>query len=281
MSWTDITTIKKHLADIDRVVTEFRDVPVTVGSDGSGQLPHRGILSGTVAIKRIAALAPDTETSVALTGEGWTNLAHSQLMPGEIVVSGDSSLTTVYLADVDYVADFAEGRIRRISGGAIPDSSTVTVSYRRYTLLTESVDYTVNLSGGTFSRVSGGDLNPDVTVYADYEVSAGCAVDDLAETAIAEAEDKIAARLKSDYSTASTDQGLVTGATELSLAIICRALAARAVTDSVPGAEGRGKIWLELAARYEQAATVTLRPFVESFPVQPGSKKSNASWEWV
>ena len=67
--------------------------------------------------------------------------------------------------------------------------------------------------------------SPDgAAVLVDYTVTAGCVEDDLVDQAITEAEDIILRSLAEEYNASSTNQGLKTGATELALSIICRAL---------------------------------------------------------
>jgi len=280
MAWTDSATVKKHLVDVDRVVTEYRDVPVKIGSDGTGYLSHKGMVSGSVAVKKRSTLTPSTQT-VTLNGENWSSLTYTNLVPGEVVVAANSGLATIYQLDSDYAIDFAGGKIRRIAGGTISDGATVTIYYQRYTLLMLDTDYTVSYTGGSISKVSGGGLNADTTVWVDYDLSSGSVVDDLIGDAIVEAEDKILARLKSAYSASSTDTGLKSGATELALAIVCRGMVARALSDGYPCAEGRSKNWMALANNYEQSAIVTLKPFVDTGAITAATKKANGSWGWV
>ena len=281
MGWTDSDTVKKHLIDLDRHPTQYKDVPVAINDSGFGQLPHRGIESDTDVVKRIAAVEPTGQSGVTLTDEIWADLTYDKIIPNQMVVADDDGLQQIYLADVDYVVDWTDGKVRRISGGAISNGAVVQVYYQRYQALIRNTDYTIDIATGEISVKSGGSLEPNSTVHVDYQLSAASGVDNLVSEAITEAEDKILSRIKDEYDATSTDQGLITGATELTLAIICRSLATRALSDGSPSAEGRARAWRELAAQCQTDALVTLRPFLDNPAMRPGDKKSNTSWEWM
>lgn len=280
MSWTDSTSVKKHLIDLDQVVTDFRDVKVQFDGNGDAQLPHRGIVTASESVKRLTAVEPTGESGVTLTDELWADLTYDNLVPNQMVAAEDDGIQTVYQEGVDFIADWADGKIRRTSGGSISNGASVQVYYQRYELLTKSVDYTIDYATGELTVKVAGSLEPDSTVWVDYRLSAASGVDDLIAQAISQAEDKILTRLKDDYDGSSSDQGLITGATELTLSILCRALASRSVSDGGTSAEGRARAWRELAAAYQNDAWHTLRPLMKIPVMNSGVKKTNQSWEW-
>jgi len=278
MAWTDSDTVKMHLLNVDRPSLAIRDVPVKLDSTGKGQTPHIGITFESEVVKRVATGAPVGPESVALVGTNWIDLAESKLVPGRLVAAADWKLATVYDEDSDYVVDSADGKIRRISGGLIADGATVKVFYQPYEVLERGTDYEFNCATGVISPPTGGSLEADTILYLDYDLDGGAGADLLIPQAIIEAENKILSRLKEGYGTSSTDQGLITGATECALAIVCRGLAAQALADGHPAAEGRAKLWLTLASSYETSAAATLRPFLASPMLNPGGKQANLSW---
>ena len=280
MSWTDSTTIKKHLFDIDKLPTQYTDVELKLDAGGEGSLPHKGIVSGSEKIKQILSMTPTKQSSVTLNGETWMQLSYDNLVPNEIAVSDDDDLSTIYQLDKDYAFDPENGKVRRIAGGGISDGYSVTINYLRYAVKVKNTDYTINYETGTLSVKTDGSLEPETTILADYQVSVESGVDQLISEAITEAEDKILANLKSEYDGGSSDQGIKTGATELTLAIICRGLASRALLDGMTSAEHRSRGWRDLAEQYELAAWRTLRPFLKSPMPVKGAKKTNQSWEW-
>lgn len=281
MGWTDTDTVKKHLVNLDLCPTVYNDVAAYISATGTAQLPHRGIVSLSEKVKRMLQLEPTAQASVTLNGETWVQLSYSDLVPEEIVIGSDDGLGTVYQRDLDYAFDPENGKVRRIDGGAISDGADVQLYYLRYEVMTKGSDYSIDYSTGVLTRLPGGDLEPETTVWVDYQLSAASGADQLIDEAITEAEDKILARLKDDYNEESTDQGLVTGATELTLAVVCRGMAANALADGVTAAEGRARGWRDLSEHFERSAWLTLRPFLSMPVLKSGDKKSNQSWEWA
>ncbi len=280
MSWTDKETVMAHLLALERKPTTVTDEAAKVSAEGKATLNHKGLVNGSETVKIELQLEPCYQANVALNDETWTSLSHAELMPGEVVVATDSGLETVYQTDKDYCFDAKTGKLRRIAGGGIGNGEAVQVYYRRYQPLVKDIDYSIDYAAGSLTRIPGGAMKLDTTVFVDYELTAAASVEALAEEAVTEAEDKIVRRLKSDYTAESTDQGLVTGATELTLAILCRSLAAQALADGLTSAEGRSRGWRELADKYETAAWITLRPFLTQPALAGSVKKANSNWEW-
>ncbi len=281
MAWTDSDTVKKFLPGLTGGAAQFKDVAVTLDMAGSGSLPHTGILSGSEVVKRHASGGIDGPEAVALPAETWIALPDAALVSGELVVGDGWQLTTVYEEGRDFLVNAAEGKIRRIDGGGISAGATVQVWYQKYEVMVNDIDYTINYSNGTIALTSGSEIPAGATLKVDYELNAASSVEDLIPEAITQAEDKILRRLKSDYTTSSTDQGLITGATELTLAIICRSLSVRALGDGLSAAQSRGKSWLDLASQFERSASRTLKPFMTVPAIARGGVQGNFSWEWA
>ncbi len=281
MSWTDSNSIQNHLIDLEQIITDFKDIPIRLDQNGEGQLPHNKIVTGSDKVKQLASVEPTGQASVTLNSEVWEQLTYDTLIPNQMVVADDDGLQNVYLEGIDFVVNYADGKLRRISGGSISDGGNVQIYYQRYSSLTRNVDYTIDYDSGEVAVKAGGSLEADTLTFVDYQISASSGVDNLISQAITEAEDKILTRVKDDYDGSSTDQGLISGATELSLSILCRALASRALSDGRTSAEGRARAWRELASAYETTAWITLRPFMKIPAVKSGNKKANQSWEWI
>ncbi|MDP8239253.1 MAG: hypothetical protein P9X24_09190 [Candidatus Hatepunaea meridiana] len=280
MSWTDSTTIKKHLFDLDRLPTEYKDVSVELSASSKGTLPHKGLVSSSEVVKRLLTMTPTEQSGVTLNGETWVALSYDKLVPDNIVVAADKGLETVYQLDKDFAFNSVEGKVRRINGGSIGDGAALEVYYLRYQVFTKNIDYMIDYDNGEISVVAGGSLEPETTVLIDYQITADSGADQLIAEAITEAEDKILSILKDEYNASSTDQGLKTGATELATSIICRGLATRSLSDGCTSAEGRARGWRDLSSQFEISAWRTLRPFLHSPQITHGQKKGNQSWEW-
>lgn len=281
MGWTDSETVKKHLFDLDQRFTEFTDASVRIEGNGMGSLPHRGIVASSDTVKRIMQLEPTSQSGVILNGETWRQLSCDNLVPEQIVVCIDEGMGTIYHLDQDYAFNPAEGKIRRIEGGNIPDGGSVQTYFRRYEIMNSSTDYTLDNEAGTLTIKSGGNLVAESTVWVDYQVSVASGADQLISEAIIEAENKILSRLKDEYDGNSQDQGLKTGATELTLAIICRSLVSQALADGCTAAEARARGWRELSETFSRSAWITLAPFLAVPVIRHGDKRSNQSWEWA
>lgn len=280
MAWTDSETVRKFLPGLVGGATKFSDVAVTLDTLGSGQLPHTGIVSGSEVVKRVSADGVVGPEAVTLPAETWVDLPDALLVSGELVASDSWRLTTVYNEGFDYLLNALTGKIRRIAGGAIGAGTMVQIWYQKYDALIKDVDYSINYSTGAMALPTGSALPPGVTLRVDYELNAASAADELIPEAIIQAEDKISRRLKAEYSSSSTDQGLNTGATELTLAIVCRSLSVRALGDGLPAAQSRAKSWLELAVQFEKSASLTLKPFLSVPAIHGGGVQGNLSWEW-
>lgn len=278
MAWTDPDTVKKHLPDLQRRPDRLRDVPVRLDDYGTAELPARGIIENSERVKIPAAGTPVRESPLVLTGEVWKSLTYDQLLPQSLTLAADDTLQTLYQLDRDFAVDWAGGRLRRLPGSTIPDGGTVAAYYARYQIAVRGADYAIDYAAGTLSALPGGILHPGTTVYLDCELSAAGDVDALVETALAEAEDLILARLKPEYGPESTDPGLRTGAGALTLAILCRALAARALADGAASAEGRARGWRELADAYDDFARRALMPFLAPPALPSAARKGNTSW---
>lgn len=263
MPFTTPTLVKKHLLTATFPELIIRAHPVTFDGTTPIELPHHNLEQDSEAVKWDATTAPLLDNSVTLGGEDFSNMQHVQIVPGTILVTLSEALTTVYAEAADYQVDYAAGRIRRLESGAIPDSQAVLIYYSFYTVFTRDDDYTIDYAAGIVTRVESGIIPDGTAALVDYTVIAGTVEDDLIAQAITEAEDIIVRSLSPDYNASSTNQGLKTGATELTLSIICRAetieALSRRATSDIPG---RAKEWQQLSRFYEQQAYQTLAPFL-------------------
>ncbi len=279
MSWTNTATVRKHLQQTSAAPTEIEDEAHVLSGTDEVQLEHLSVSSGSEEVKTIDIGSPYSQGAKILTGTNWTSLTRQDLVPDTIVVTGDQALDTVYVEGTDYVVDYELGKIRRVSGTSIPDGGTVYVWYFYFTVHIKDTDYEIDYSSGKLNRIDGGGIADSSTVYVDYSTSAGTVTDDLIGEAITEAEDKILARLKDEYSASSTDQGLKTGATELSLAIICNGKAMDMMLN-LPSDEADGAAcqWRQMSHRFAAQAWETLDRFLKARSWRGAQAQRNQSW---
>jgi len=280
MAWTSLAVIKKHLQDSGVEVGEIRDESHEMKGTAPVQLFHAYITSDSEKIKTIDASIPYADGENILNGTAWKSLDHVQIVPDTVVVASDSLLSTIYIEGVDYVVEYQEGKIKRDSGGAIPDGGTVYIWYQFYTVQTKDTDYTIAEEVGTIARINGGGIADGSQVWVDYKIDAMTVSDNLITQAITEAEGKILDRLSSDYSTSSTDQGLKTGATELTLSVVTRGMATEAMR-TYPSAKAAevAKQWQTLSIRYEKQAWETLSKFLATSELRSARVQANISLE--
>jgi hypothetical protein len=280
MSWTSTNILRKHLQDtgvsIDSVVDEHH----VLIDEESEQLAHAYITDDSEKVKTIDSNTPYFQGSCKLAGTSWKSLDYEQIVPGTVVVASDTFLTTIYIEGVDYTIDYPNGKIRRDGSGSIIDGGTVYVWYQYYTVHTRDSDYTFEKETGAIARIEGGGIANGSQVWVDYELDMGSVTDGLMEQAIIEAEDKILTRLSADYSGSSTDQGLKTGATELTLSIVAREMAAEAmrIYPSTKAA-ALSEQWRKLSLRFEQQAWKTLSMFLAMPELRGARAYTNPSFD--
>ena len=278
MAWASLEVIKKHLQDSGIEIEEMHDeAQVLVGTE-SVQLNHCYIESGSEKVKTIDSSTPYADGENILNGTTWKPLDHVQIVPNSVVVVSDQLLSIIYEEGVDYVINYKMGEIKRDASGAIPDGGMVYVWYQYYTIHTKYTDYIIDEEAGTIARINGGGIADGSQVWVDYKIDALTISDNLVSQAITEAEGKILDKLSSDYNASSTDQGLKTGATELTLSIVARGMAAEAMRmyPSIKAA-AVSKQWQTLSDRYEKQAWQTLSKFLAATELRSAKVQANMS----
>lgn len=279
MSWTDSTTVKKHLMQSDIATGSVENEEHTLWGTDSVQLGAALITSSTEEVKTIDLNEPYSEGAVTLTNQNWAGLDHPDLVPGSVVVASDAHRSTIFIEGTDYVMDYESGRIRRTAGSSISSGSSVHIWYLYFTVHVKDTDYTINYEAGTLARIEGGGIANGGIVHVDYTTSASTVPDALIAEAITEAEDKILQRIAEGYSASSTDQGLKTGATELTIAVICNAKAMDIMNRlHKSSSDDMAKQWREMSLRYESAAWKTLSAFLAKPAVRGARTKINQSY---
>jgi len=260
--WTSRATVQLHLA----VYTSAPSAIVNERISLFGETPYnlsRGSISG-IEVKSIETHVPSVQ-SITLTGTGQTALATGNIVEGSFLVASDDVLSIVYDEGRDYIVNYDSGLVERTADSNIVSGSTVKAVYLFFNVFTVALDYIVDLSGGVINRVSTGAIRPGQLLFIDFSTTETEVQDALIDQAILEAEDSILNRLSSDFSSASTDQGLITGSTWLAISIICRSKAMDILlhyaSDEVDGASS---VWLKISETYEKSAFWILDKFLES-----------------
>ena len=279
MSWTSLSIIRQHLQDSSVAVESVIDEKHTLNGTELTQLEHAYITVNSEKIKTIDSVTPYYDGQNKLSGISWKTLDHENIIPGTFVAASSTLLSTVYVEDVDFVVDYSAGKIKRAADGSIPDGGTVYIWYQHYTVHAGDTDYSLDYEAGTIRRLEGGGIADGSQIWADYKLSTPTTSDNLINQAITEAEGKILDRLSSDYDAGSTDQGLKTGATELTLSLISREMAAEAMrTYASDQASAVAKQWRKLSNRYERQAWKTRAKFLAPPVLRGVSVQANQSY---
>ena len=98
--------------------------------------------------------------SVAMAGQEWDQLRFKGIVEGTLIISSasDPKASRIYEEGVDYEVNYAEGKVRRLSGSAIPDLSKNSA----YGLPPRSVDLSKVVNFSTYHCAN-------FSVYATYD----------------------------------------------------------------------------------------------------------------
>jgi hypothetical protein len=277
MSFSNLAVVKTHLMNNVAHSQRIENLSVSFRESDEVVLPDHNLITDSDTVKWIAQLAPTAAGQMQFPATWWVNTGETQLVPNTVVIAQTESLQTVYVEEVDYQVDHAQGQIRRTPDSSIADNAPVYVYYLTYKLFERGSDYEINCGTGILTRNSGGRMPEGASVWVDYSVTAGSVTEDLIAACLVEADDLILRLLSANYNGSSTDQGLMTGETQLALALCARSMAAEVlgrVTSS--DASGRAAQYLKLADTWEQQAWITLQPFLDPLALRSPEKHSNA-----
>lgn len=261
MSLTNITQIRNHLYRLDLGAGDVRNQPLRLYADAYTNLPHAHVTASSEVVKVLTVTIPISE-AITLE-EDPVSLGHPHLVPDTVVCASDSSLTTVYQENIDYLVDYAAGSILRVSDGSIPAASSVAVWYLYYHVYQRGVDYTIDYDRGRMRRISSGSVEEGQEVLVDYALGCTEITDDEIEQCILEADAVIAQIIDPAYQD-SADAALQTAAACLALSFLCRNWAGLSL--GTESSRASSSAWLDLAASYHETAMRLLNMFRRRVP---------------
>ncbi len=257
MDLTSISQIRNHLYRLNVGEGEIRDQAIRLISDQYVSLSHAHIVTASETIKAIKNRIPFSETIII--GEEPTPLTHQRLVFDTAVCAGDSSLSTIYQENVDYLIDYAAGTITSINGGSIPVGIDVIVWYLYYHVYQRGVDYYFDYERGRLRRIASGNIEEGQELLADYRLGSTEFSDSEISQCITEAEAEIFHIIDPEYRE-STDPALQTVATCLALSFLCRNSAGIDAT-GLAGTDKYSPVWMELYRSYRETAMNLLKWF--------------------
>lgn len=257
MSYTNLELVKKHITLDDIPAGVKRDYPVVFIDQEWINLPGRGLVEGSVAVKAIKDYSPAFEEITM--GDGVVSLGNNNLVPNSVTIASDNSLGTVYKENVDYSVGYAGGTVKRLDGGSIPDGKKVAVWYYYYSVYTEGVDYKIDYSDGMVRRLPDGNIQTNQTVLVDYELSQNQLSNEVISEAVSEAN-AIVERQVDPEGQFGADLMLQAAATYLAVSLVCRMAAA---SDLKFGQFGRqtAPSWISLSESYRNDYKQLLKVF--------------------
>lgn len=269
MPFTSPDLVRAHIANANFGEAGVRNAPLILSGTTPTNLPHAGIREGSATVKARRDNYPVRLTETL--DNAWVILNHAQLIEGTVLVASDSSLGTIYIENLDYIVDFAGGRIKRIDTGAITNGQQVTIWYGHYHINSEGDDYTINYAAGQLLRRSNGDIADGQQVLVDYSVSLGSVSDTIIDQAITESGEAVLTLVNESYHE-SPAIGIIIGATHMAVAQLARMRAASLLADGTINASiarAAAQLWLEIATQYDRSAHTFLARFAN--PVTPRS----------
>lgn len=263
MAFTDLATVRKHLVASNLPASNVENQRITLNETAHVTLPHANIQLYSERVKRVASDIPTRETGLLLVDEKDVPLANKDLVRDSVAVASDIALDAIFTEEQDYRVDLSVGVIQRMASGSIPNVFPVVVWYEHYDVYSSSSDYVIDYAAGTIRRAVSSSIPDGGTVLIDYSVAEGWAEDSLINQAIIEAQDIIERALREGYDGTSTQQGLKTGATYMTLSIVSRGMAALMLTRNIGAdANSRAREWQQLCEKWSEAAWNVLAPFV-------------------
>ncbi len=273
MPFTSPDLVRAHIASANFGDADLRNIRIILSGTSTANLPHAGVREGSVTVKSQRSNSP-VRLSETLY-DGWIILNHAQLIEGTVAVAADSSLGTIYIENLDFIVDYAGGRIKRLNTGAISSGQQIVIWYDHYHIYSEGDDYTINHASGQLVRRSNGDIGDGQQVLVDYIISLGSVSDATIDQAIAESGEAVLTMVNESYHE-SPAIGIVIGATHMAVGQLARMRAAALLADGTikPSiARSAAQLWLEIATQYERSAHTFLSRFANPVSTRTGLRR--------
>ncbi len=261
MPFTTKEIVKKHILDHHIGSAKIYDEKIQLNANDSSQLEKRMILPESERVKAREQNEPNEE-NISFASSDSVALSHNQIIPNTVVAANNSSLSKIYIENIDFQIDYIQGTIMRIASGSIPAAGSIVVWYLNYRIYQRGSDYDIEYQAGTLKRRSGGAIESGQWVQVDYTTEYGNLDDASIENAIAEANDQVLSFIDEVYRE-SADRLLVTAETYMSVAIICRIRAMESISPSRGKTDGgnEARSWTALSDMYKKEAYNILSKF--------------------
>lgn len=260
--WTNLETIQTHLQLIGSRNSLVYCEPYQLHSENKIQLKQGFLVEKSFVLQGLRSNKTIGPVEMKPLREQWTNTGFPDLLPESVVVATDPFPVNLLVRGRDYVVDELNGMVQILGDLANGEQKFYVWAIQLHNFR-KNVDYVLDSTRGTLDITKDGDISLHSQIYATYQSSRMDVSDALITNTILDAEGKITARLKSDVDTASLQEVLKMGATELTLALLCDDFALRQLLHSGDSAlDDRAKKLMDMAEKMEQRATRTLSPYL-------------------
>lgn len=263
MSFTNLSLVKKHISEHHIGTTQLENISAHLVGASPFQLPHVNILFGSEKLKAKEMIVPLSE-NITFSSDT-INLSHAEIIPDSVVVASDSSLGQIYIENLDFSINYEEGKVIRIPSGSISSGAGVVIWYLYYRLYTRDTDYEIDYAAGQITRLSNGAIEDGQWVLVDYTVEYGFLNDDIITNAMVEASDLMTKIIDTSYLD-STEQGLVTAETYLTVSILCRIKGMDVMNQNISGSNALAlsKSWSQIGDVYEEKSRLILNSYAKA-----------------
>ncbi len=257
MSYTNVELVRPYLATSFPTRNRFVDQLLVISSDDYLSFYNGAVVDGSLSVK---SLQSNNRTQQQITLQAGGNIISSTpIARGSVVVASDSSLTTVYIENDDYVIDYEGGSLAIKSGGALAVDMSVVVWHLSYVVYESGVDYLVDIDQGRLKRYLTGDIALKETVFLDYTPTDVAFNDDILQQAVVEANGLVETEVDPDR-VFGADPVLQAAATYRAVEIVCYTAAVRALSN-LPADDKAAQTWAKLGDRFLKRSEQLLQSF--------------------
>jgi hypothetical protein len=257
MLYTSIEKVKQHLISVFPIQERVIDQMVVLSGIDFATFFGGAIDGSTLVVKSVQS--NDLNIAGITLGISATALPDSLLIRGTVVVTLDSSLSTIYVENKDYIIDYSAGTISIKSGGILTSGQQIYVLYENYVRYDDGSDFVASAFDGRIRRTANSGMASGETVYLDYSPIINSYNDVMFQNAVDEANALIEKTIDPDQQF-GLEPLLQIAATYRAVETVSRASAARELS-SQRGEHNVALAWLKLADEYSRRADELIAAF--------------------
>ncbi len=256
MSYTTVELVRHYLQPAIPVRDRTIDHLVKLSGTAEITFYSGAIATNSVLVKSVQSSSLSKKIMVLETGSNFVTslpIEHTS-----VVVASNSSLSTIFVANRDYIIQYDKGTIDIKNGGNLSVGDEITIWYQPYALYVEGQDYRINYADGSVARIATGAIANEESVLIDFTPLFTVYTDDLLNNAVVLANGLIE-KWVDPHNIFGADSLLQMSATCQAVAIICRTSAVRELSSR--GNDRTAEAWIKLADLYSTKTEDYLKSF--------------------